>query len=211
MSGNISGPPAVDADARTLRYVSARGVRDRPGRFSFNGGIPTPKSPGGAGLDNELVAEHAQRGFNAVQGGATARVQHPANGLLVDAEVPGEVHARQAAVAKREGKRGLGRGGGGDGNVTFSGAARARYRDVAAADSTRDGLLEGVRGLGQGFGFAGAGGQTLGQVAKRDDELAGGVGPQPRGIGESRAGVLLDAQRAVAPRGGVATSVPVDR
>ena len=31
-SGNNSGPPAVDADAGALRYVSARGVRGRSGR-----------------------------------------------------------------------------------------------------------------------------------------------------------------------------------
>ena len=96
-------------------------------------------SPGGAGLDDEFLAEHAQCSLDAVHGGAVARVEHAAHGLLVHAESLGEDHARQAAFAKREGEGGLGCGAGGDGDMMFYGASCARYRDtLGVVDASRN-------------------------------------------------------------------------
>ena len=152
----------------------------------------------GAGLDDEFLAERAKRSLDAGDGGAVAGVQHASHSLLVDAESLGEGDAGEAGIAKRERECGLGRGAGGDGDVMFSGASGAGYRDgIGAVDSPGDGLLKGVGCLGQGFGLVGTGGQALGQVAERDDELAGGVGSQSRGIGESHGGLLLGSPEIV--------------
>ena len=85
------------------------------------------------------------------------------NDRLVDAESPGESRVRQAAFAKDEGERGLGSGGGGDGEVTFSLPSHTRDGEVAAAESSGDGLPEDARGLGQRSGLADAGGQAFPQ------------------------------------------------
>ena len=84
---------------------------------------------GGAGLDDEFPAEHAQCGLDAAHGGGVARVQHAAHGLFVHAESLGEGHSGQVVFAKREGECGLGRGAGGDGDVMFPGTSRAGFRD----------------------------------------------------------------------------------
>ena len=106
-------------------------------------------------------------------GASPASGAQPSRRRRVAARGPRE----KTTFTKREGECRLDRGGGGDRDVLFSGASRAGGGDVPAVDSAGDRLLECVRGLGQGFGSIGAGGQALRKVANRDDELAGGVGP----------------------------------
>ena len=166
------------------------------------GGISTFGCSGGTGFDDEFLAEEAECCLDAGHSGAMARVEHTADGFLVDAKSLGEGDAGQAAVAKREGESGLGCGGGGDGDMMFSGAPCARYRDsLGVVDASSDRLLEGVGCLGQGFGFESAGGQALGQIAERDDEFAGGVGAKASGIGESHGGLLLGSPKVVVREG----------
>ena len=109
-----------------------------------------------------------------------AGVEHATHGLLVDTEPLGEGNAGQSAFVESEEKRGLGRSGGGDGDEVFSRASRARYPDtLGIVDASCNRLLECVRRFGQGFGFGGAGGQALQQVAMswRSSSSVGGRAP----------------------------------
>ena len=60
-----------------------------------------PGDSGGAGLDDEVQAEHAKGALDAGDGGAVARVEHPAHGLFVDAESLGEGNGRDRPLFGR--------------------------------------------------------------------------------------------------------------
>ena len=83
--------------------------RDRSGR-SLVGTVPPGSresgvceasigGSGGAGLDDEFLAKHAQCRFDAGHGSTVPRVEHAAHNLLVDAEALGEGYAGHAGFA----------------------------------------------------------------------------------------------------------------
>ena len=151
-----------------------------------------PERSGGAGLDDEGLAEHAQRGFDAGDGRAPARVEHAAHVGLVHPEPLGEARGRQAVVAQGERERRLGGRDGRDGDVMLCAPPGAGHRDgLRIVDAPRDRLLERIGGLGKCFGFIGAGGEAFGQIAERDDAFAGAIGLQSCGVGESHGSSLL--------------------
>ena len=82
--------------------MTPRDTNDGGGTIAPSGfrQLETPGPSSGVGLDDQLVAEHAQGGLDTGYGGAMARVEHAAHGLLVDTEHLGEGHTGQAVFGE---------------------------------------------------------------------------------------------------------------
>ena len=136
-------------------------------------------------FDYELLAEDAQGSLNMTGRGSVFRVEHAPDRSFIRAGKCCELVAGEAALPEGERQCGFGGHAGRHGNPTFAGPWRAWCGDVVTPlDPAGDRLLQGVNRFGESFGFVGAGSQAFREVAERDDDFAGAIGPEMSGVDE---------------------------
>jgi len=136
-------------------------------------------------FDYELLAEDAQGSFDMTGRGSVFRVEHAPDRSFIRAGKCCELVAGESALPEGERQCGFGGHAGRHGNPAFAGPPCAGRRDVVTPlDPAGDCLLQGINRFGESFGFVGAGSQAFRQVAERDDDLAGAIGPETGGVDE---------------------------
>ena len=136
-------------------------------------------------FDHELLSEDAQDSLYMTGRGSVFRVEHAPDRPFVRTGKRRELGARKAALAECQRQCGLGGHAGRHGHPAFAGLPCAWRRDVVTAlDPAGDRLLQGISRFGERFGFIGAGSQAFREIAERDDDFAGAIGPELGGEDE---------------------------
>ena len=136
-------------------------------------------------FDNELLSQVAEDALNLTGYGSVFRVEHAPDRRFIRTGNHCKLGTRKAAFTESERQGGLCGHAGRDGNAAFAGPLCAWGGDVVSSlDSAGDRLLQGIDRFDECFGLAGAGGEALRQIAKRNDDLARAIGLEESGIDE---------------------------